>query len=86
MKSERFQPEGINVNVGRKAVLLAFRDGEAQIEQTFQNLDRCLRRPAPPGPTLSRPNGSGKIVYTVGQLTRDIDGNCVGKGDMRAGI
>jgi hypothetical protein len=34
---------------------------------------------------LSRPNGSGQIVYT-GQLTRDVDGNCVGKGDMRAGI
>ena len=30
-------------NVGRKAVVLAWRDGEAQIEQTFQNLDRCLK-------------------------------------------
>src|SRR5215831_8523761 len=29
-------------------------------------------------------SGSGKIVYTAGQLARDIDGNCVGKGDMRA--
>src|SRR5215470_11503098 len=29
-------------------------------------------------------SGSGKIVYTVGQLARDVDGNCVGKGDMRA--
>ena len=28
--------------------------------------------------------GPGKIVYTAGQLARDIDGNCVGKGDMRA--
>jgi hypothetical protein len=35
---------------------------------------------------LSRPNGSGKIVYTAGQLARDVGGNCVGKGDMRAGI
>ena len=34
-------------NVGRKAVLLAWRDGEAQIEQTFQNLDRCLKAAAP---------------------------------------
>ena len=25
-------------------------------------------------------SGSGKIVYTAGQLARDIDGNCVGKG------
>ena len=25
-----------------------------------------------------------KIVYTAGQLARDVDGNCVGKGDMRA--
>jgi enamine deaminase RidA (YjgF/YER057c/UK114 family) len=29
-------------------------------------------------------SGSGKIVYIAGQLARDIDGNCVGKGDMRA--
>ena len=29
-------------------------------------------------------SGAGKIVYIAGQLARDIDGNCVGKGDMRA--
>jgi 2-iminobutanoate/2-iminopropanoate deaminase len=29
-------------------------------------------------------SGSGKIVYTAGQFARDVDGNCVGKGDMRA--
>src|SRR3984885_3233405 len=29
-------------------------------------------------------SGTGKIIYTAGQLARDIDGNCVGKGDMRA--
>src|ERR1700761_7756081 len=29
-------------------------------------------------------SGTGKIVYTAGQLARDIDGNWVGKGDMRA--
>src|SRR6516165_5647832 len=29
-------------------------------------------------------SGSGKIVCTAGQLARDIDGNCVGKSDMRA--
>ena len=29
-------------------------------------------------------SGGGKIVYTAGQLARDVDGNCVGKGDMRA--
>jgi enamine deaminase RidA (YjgF/YER057c/UK114 family) len=28
--------------------------------------------------------GDCKLVYTAGQLARDIDGNCVGKGDMRA--
>ena len=27
--------------------------------------------------------GPGKLVYIAGQLARDIDGNCVGKGDMR---
>ena len=29
-------------------------------------------------------NGPGKTIYVAGQLARDIDGNCVGKGDMRA--
>ena len=29
-------------------------------------------------------SGAGKTVYIAGQLARDIDGNCVGKGDMRA--
>jgi 2-iminobutanoate/2-iminopropanoate deaminase len=29
-------------------------------------------------------SGTGKLVYIAGQLARDIDGNCVGKGDMRA--
>ena len=29
-------------------------------------------------------SGTGKLVYTAGQIARDIDGNCVGKGDMRA--
>ena len=29
-------------------------------------------------------SGTGKLVYTAGQLARDIDGNCIGKGDMRA--
>jgi enamine deaminase RidA (YjgF/YER057c/UK114 family) len=29
-------------------------------------------------------SGAGKIVYIAGQLARDIDGSCVGKGDMRA--
>jgi len=29
-------------------------------------------------------SGGAKIVYTAGQSARDIDGNCVGKGDLRA--
>ena len=29
-------------------------------------------------------SGAGRIVYIAGQLARDIDGACVGKGDMRA--
>jgi enamine deaminase RidA (YjgF/YER057c/UK114 family) len=29
-------------------------------------------------------SGTGKLVYIAGQLARDIDGKCVGKGDMRA--
>jgi hypothetical protein len=73
-------------NVGRKAVLLAWRDGEAQIEQTFQNLDRCLKAAGAIWADVVKTKRQRQIVYTVGQLTCDIDGNCVGKGDMRAGI
>jgi enamine deaminase RidA (YjgF/YER057c/UK114 family) len=29
-------------------------------------------------------SGTGKLVFIAGQLARDVDGNCVGKGDMRA--
>jgi 2-iminobutanoate/2-iminopropanoate deaminase len=29
-------------------------------------------------------SGTGKLVFIAGQLARDIDGNCVGAGDMRA--
>ena len=29
-------------------------------------------------------SGTGRIVFIAGQLARDIDGNCVGKGDMHA--
>jgi len=71
-------------NVGRKAVLLAWRDGEAQIEQTFQNLDRCLKAAGPIWADVVKTKRQRQDCYTVGQLTRDIDGNCVGKGDMRA--
>ena len=28
--------------------------------------------------------GTGKLVFIAGQLARDIDGSCVGIGDMRA--
>ena len=29
-------------------------------------------------------SGGGRLVFIAGQLARDIDGNCVGPGDMRA--
>jgi enamine deaminase RidA (YjgF/YER057c/UK114 family) len=29
-------------------------------------------------------NGPGKTIYIAGQLARDVDGNLVGKGDIRA--
>jgi len=29
-------------------------------------------------------SGTDKVVFIAGQLARDIDGNCVGKGDMHA--
>jgi len=31
-------------------------------------------------------SGTGKMIFVAGQLARDPDGNCVGKGDMRAQI
>ena len=31
-------------------------------------------------------SGSGRQIFVAGQLARDPDGNCVGKGDMRAQI
>jgi len=31
-------------------------------------------------------SGSGRQIFVAGQLARDADGNCVGKGDMRAQI
>ena len=31
-------------------------------------------------------NGPGKTIYIAGQLARDVDGNLVGKGDVRAQI
>ena len=30
--------------------------------------------------------GTGKMIFVAGQLARDAQGNCVGKGDMRAQI
>ena len=30
--------------------------------------------------------GTGRQIFVAGQLARDADGNCVGKGDMRAQI
>jgi 2-iminobutanoate/2-iminopropanoate deaminase len=29
-------------------------------------------------------SGAGRQIFVAGQLARDADGNCVGKGDMRA--
>jgi 2-iminobutanoate/2-iminopropanoate deaminase len=31
-------------------------------------------------------SGTGRMIFVAGQLARDADGNCVGKGDMRAQI
>jgi reactive intermediate/imine deaminase len=31
-------------------------------------------------------SGTGKMIFVAGQLARDTNGNCVGKGDMRAQI
>jgi enamine deaminase RidA (YjgF/YER057c/UK114 family) len=31
-------------------------------------------------------SGAGRQIFVAGQLARDADGNCVGKGDMRAQI
>lgn len=31
-------------------------------------------------------SGTGRMIFVAGQIARDGDGNCVGKGDMRAQI
>ena len=31
-------------------------------------------------------SGTGRMIFVAGQLARDADGNCLGKGDMRAQI
>jgi 2-iminobutanoate/2-iminopropanoate deaminase len=31
-------------------------------------------------------SGAGRMIFVAGQLARDADGTCVGKGDMRAQI
>ena len=31
-------------------------------------------------------SGTGRQIFVAGQLARDADGNCVGRGDMRAQI
>jgi hypothetical protein len=31
-------------------------------------------------------SGTGKMIFVAGQLARDPEGNCVGKGDMRTQI
>jgi 2-iminobutanoate/2-iminopropanoate deaminase len=31
-------------------------------------------------------SGTGRQIFVAGQLARDADGNCIGKGDMRAQI
>jgi 2-iminobutanoate/2-iminopropanoate deaminase len=64
--------------IGREAMAL-------KIER-FQPADMNVRMSAgkPSYSHVVTVSGAGKIVYTAGQLARDIDGNCVGKGDMRA--
>jgi 2-iminobutanoate/2-iminopropanoate deaminase len=31
-------------------------------------------------------SGTGRMIFVAGQIARDVDGNCVGKGDMRRQI
>jgi hypothetical protein len=31
-------------------------------------------------------SGTGKMIFVAGQLARDPEGNCVGKGDMRLAL
>jgi 2-iminobutanoate/2-iminopropanoate deaminase len=31
-------------------------------------------------------HGTGKMIFVAGQLARDPEGNCVGKGDMRLAL
>src|SRR5260221_412189 len=58
----------------------------AKISATGGREDMSVRMSGgqPSYPHVVTVRGPGKIVYPAGQLARDIDGNCVGKGDMRA--
>src|ERR1700720_2527431 len=67
----------------------ANRDGRAQMTlkvERFQpeGMNVRISNGQPSYSHVVTVSGAGKIVYTAGQRARDIDGNCVGKGDMRA--
>jgi len=51
-----------------------------------QGLHIAMRAGHPAYTHVVTVSGTGKMVFVAGQLARDANGNCVGKGDMRAQI
>jgi enamine deaminase RidA (YjgF/YER057c/UK114 family) len=51
-----------------------------------QGLHIAMRAGHPAYTHVVTVSGTGKLVFVAGQLARDANGNCVGKGDMRAQI
>ena len=51
-----------------------------------QGLHIAMRAGHPAYTHVVTVSGTGKMIFVAGQLARDANGNCVGKGDMRAQI
>src|SRR5437016_9963024 len=51
-----------------------------------QGLHVVIRAGQPAYTHVVTVSGTGRMIFVAGQLARDAQGNCVGKGDMRAQI
>ena len=51
-----------------------------------QGMNVVIRAGQPAYSHVVTVTGTGRMIFVAGQLARDAEGNCVGKGDMRAQI
>src|SRR2546421_12538107 len=51
-----------------------------------QGMNVVIRAGQPDYSHVVTVTGTGRMIFVAGQLARDAEGNCVGKGDMRAQI